>query len=60
MHELAKKMENHGYTHNTILKLSHEFALIDYLLIAALRTVAEDYKMSHALDWKIELSLNQV
>jgi hypothetical protein len=23
MHELAKKMENHGYTHNTILKLTH-------------------------------------
>ena len=23
MHELAKKMENHGYTHNAILKLSH-------------------------------------
>lgn len=52
-------MENHGYTHNAILKLSHEFALIDPLLIASLRTVAEDYKMSHALDWNTSIGLGQ-
>lgn len=33
--------------------------LIDPLLIAALRTVAEDCKMSNALDWSLSLGLTQ-
>ena len=28
-------------------------------MITALRTIAEDYKMSHALDWSMALGMNQ-
>jgi hypothetical protein len=59
MHELAKKLENHSYSHTAILKLAHEFAFVDSLLVATLRIVAEDHKMSHALDWSISLGPNQ-
>lgn len=59
LEELAKKLENHSYSHNAILKMSHEFAMVDPLLIAALRTVAEDNKLSHALDWSTSLGMGQ-
>lgn len=39
--------------------MAHEFAIVDPLLIAALRTVAEDNKLSHALDWSASLGLGQ-
>lgn len=60
LEELAKKLENHSYSHNAILKMSHEFAIIDPLLIAVLRTVAEDNKLSHALDWGTSLGIGQI
>ena len=41
------------------MKLSHEFALIDPLLIAALRVIADDYRMTHALDWEAGLGPGQ-
>jgi hypothetical protein len=58
--ELNKRLEGHTYLHTAIIRLSHEFALVDPLLILALRVVADDYKMAHALDCSAALGLGQV
>lgn len=46
--------------HTAILRLSHEFSLVDPLLILALRVVADDYKMAQALDCSAGLGLGQI
>jgi hypothetical protein len=38
--ELQKRLEGHSFVHTAILRLSHEFALVDPLLILSLRTIA--------------------
>ena len=58
--ELHKRLEGHGFSHTAILRLSHEFALVDPLLVLSLRVVAEDYKMMQALDCAATLGLGQV
>jgi hypothetical protein len=58
--ELHKRLEGHSFLHTAILRLSHEFALVDPLLILTLRTVAEDYKMTQALDCSATLGLGQI
>lgn len=59
--ELQKKLENHSYAHTAVLKLSHEFAIVDPLLIAALRLLADDGQLtSKALDWTAALTLPHV
>jgi hypothetical protein len=59
--ELQKKLENHSYAHTAVLKLSHEFAIIDPLLVAVLRVLADDVQLTtKALDWTATLTLPQV
>lgn len=58
--ELHRRLEGHTYLHTAIIRLSHEFALVDPLLVLALRVVAEDYKMTQALDCSAPLGLGQV
>lgn len=58
--ELNKRLEDHSYLHTAVIRLSHEFALVDPLLVMALRVVAEDYKMVQALDCAAALGLGQV
>ncbi len=58
--ELNKRLEDHSYLCTAIIRLSHEFALVDPLLIMALRVVAEDYKMGQALDCAAGMGLGQV
>lgn len=58
--ELHRRLEGHSYLHNIILRLSHEFSLVDPLLVLALRVVADDYKMTQALDCSAVLGLGQV
>lgn len=58
--ELQRRLEGHSFSHTAILRLSHEFALVDPLLVLGLRVVAEDYKMMQALDCAVPLGLGQV
>ena len=58
--ELNKRLENHGYTHNAILKLVHEFAVIDPLLVMSLRVMAEEAKVALALDCSLSVSAGVV
>ena len=61
LQELQKKLENHSYAHTAILKLCHEFAVVDPLLLASLRLLADDVQLSsNALDWLCPMSAGQI
>ena len=39
--------------------MSHELAVVDPLMVAVVRTIAEDCKMSYARDWNVGLGIGQ-